>query len=215
MSAIELLVTPVADGAFDFFSDDENSPIQETPTQLPVPTPFQIDSEDRANWYLRSLGNIAAEKERVKANSAKMLADLTARENGLKSRHESDFMAFCKAELIRRKSKKKSLPLFQGVVSFKTQPASYSVCDPEAALVYARTFLPDLIEQKPVLNTSAYTAASRASRETETLDEPTGELVPGDLLPGTQVKPSYESMSIKFVAPVGAIDSDDAEGESK
>ena len=209
MTGIESLLTP-SPSAPDFFSDSE-----EAPTQLPTPPPFQIDSEDRANWYLRHLGNLAAEKERVKANSARMLADLTARENAFKSRFETQLVEWVRTELIRWKSKKKSLPLFQGVISFKTQPASYSVCDPEAALVYARTFLPELIEQKPVLNTAAYTAASRTSRETETLDEPTGELVPGNLLPGTQVKPSHESMSIKFVAPVGAIESDSAEGESK
>jgi hypothetical protein len=41
-----------------------------------LPERFAIDSEDRANWLLRKLANLNAERERIKAQSAAMIKRL-------------------------------------------------------------------------------------------------------------------------------------------
>jgi phage host-nuclease inhibitor protein Gam len=190
-------------GALDDFTDVgdafDNDPQVNTAARRIV----CIDSEDMANWYLRKLANLAAERERINANAKAMLAAIKRDEESLTAHFGPQLEQWAKEELIRRRSKTKTLPLFQGVISFKIVRSTLSVRDTEAALVHARTFYPELIETVQRLKTEDYSAIARDLRKTETRDDHTGEMIPGPLLPGCEVKPERESMSIKFVALSG------------
>ena len=100
---------------------------------------WTIDSADKADWYLRKVRQAQDEIATVKAQAAAMVRALESDLNRLNARHEADFLAFAKAELARRDDGRKTLPLFQGTVSFRTVPSSLRVCGSREAIEYART----------------------------------------------------------------------------
>lgn len=142
---------------------------------------FAIDSEDRANWLLRKLGNLAAERARVKAQADAIMAELKREEERLHQRFDAELQAFTRQALAGKKSR--TLKLLQGTVSLRTVAASMRVADTEAAFEHARTCLPDLIETKQALKVADY---GKLARET------------GEMLPGIEVTPEHETMSIRF-----------------
>lgn len=144
-------------------------------------TPFAITDEGSANWYLRRMATIAAEKIRIAAQAEKMIAELDADAQGLKFLYQHQLEAYTRAELASRGNRRKTLHLLQGSCAFKTVPPSVRVGDPAAAFAYAKE------NALPCIET------------TERLDNAEYKKLAGDaLLPGMERTESYESFSVKF-----------------
>ncbi len=160
---------------------------------------FCIDNEERANWLLRKLANLDAEKARVKAQAADILQSLTAEENRLRARFETELIEWAQREITRRGGKGKSLKLLQGTCAFRTVPAGVRVVSPAEAIDYARAQGWDMIRTVESLDADAY--------KREAL---TALLTTGEALPGVEGVPERESFSVKFL-PGRATGQGDAE----
>lgn len=153
-------------------------------TETADAAPFVIDSAERADWYLRKLANIAAEKARVKTQAAEMIRQLEADAAGLEYRFGSQLEAFARAELERRGGRRKSLPLFQGTLSFRSQPARVIVADESAALEFAQGAG---FAVKTTLDAAEYRKeAQKRLQET------------GEAIPGIQTVAAAETFSVTF-----------------
>lgn len=151
--------------------------------------PFCIDSIERAEWLLRKLANIAAEKARIKAQAALMIAQLGADAAQLEHRFGSELETFVKAELARRGGKRKSLTLLQGTCAFRTVTGGLTISDQVAAVKAARETAPDLFTVHTVedFDADGYLALAEAAKADS-----------GELLPGVDTVPDRESFSIRF-----------------
>jgi len=143
---------------------------------------FTIDSADRVEWYLRKLANIAAERERVKAQAAAILARLDTDEEGLKFRFENQVIAWTRNQV--EGSRRKSVQTLQGTVGFRKVPSRVVIDDTGKALSFAAD---SGFAVQTTLNTAEYRKeAQKRLQET------------GEVLPGCAVAPEYESFSISF-----------------
>jgi hypothetical protein len=100
----------------------------------------------------------------------------------------AELETFARETLAARGSRRKSLPLLQGTLSFRTLPAALRVADAETAYLHARTACPELIETRQELNTTAYRELTEAT---------------GELLPGIEAVPERESFRVRFGRETG------------
>ena len=98
---------------------------------------FRIDSDAAAEWFLRKLANIEAEKQRVTQQAAKMLAALDADAQRLRHLYEGELQEYVRQELARTGNRRKSLHFLQGTAAFRTVPASVKIADVQAAKMLA------------------------------------------------------------------------------
>lgn len=150
-------------------------------------TRFVIDDEGKANWYLRELRMVETEIATVKSQAAEMIRALEIDANRLRWRHEADFLAWAKEELGRRGGTRKTLPLFQGTVAFRTVPMSLRIAGSGEAIEYARSQGWDVIRTVECLDSEGYRRQA-AALLTET----------GEVLPGIEIVPERESFSVRF-----------------
>ena len=147
-----------------------------------TPEAFCIDSEERANWYARKLATIEAERARVRAQAAKIIAQLDGDEKSLKDRFEAEAREWARAELDRRyKGRRRSLALLQGTFAFRAVPATLRVDDVAAALNTAATL------GAVKVDAAAYRAAALDAQRTT-----------GELLPGCVIVPPSEHFGVSF-----------------
>ena len=147
---------------------------------------FHIDSEDAANWYLRHLANIEAEKQRILRQAAQIVKQLESDADGLRWQFEGELQEWTRQELAKRGNRRKSLTLLQGTAAFRSVPASLKISDPDAALRYAVSCLPDAVTARPTLDTEKYRAAAAAAAKA------------GQTLPGMESVPAREAFAVKF-----------------
>ena len=153
------------------------------PMNEPTATPevFCIDSEERANRYARKLATIEAERARVKAQAAKIIAQLDGDENSLKDRFEAEAREWARAELAKRGNRRRSLALLQGTFAFRAVPATIRLDDVAAALNHA-------VEVGAVkVDAAAYRAAALEAQKAT-----------GELLPGVVLVPASEHFGVNF-----------------
>lgn len=150
-------------------------------------TRFSIVSEATANWYLKKLGNLEAERARVTAQFQEIVDGLERERQRLEGRFHAELFAWAGEAIARRADGKKTLKLLQGSISFRTVPASLKVADTEAALVEARTAYPDLVQTVVKLDTTGYRKAAQEALATR-----------GEILPGVETVPERQSMSIRY-----------------
>lgn len=131
---------------------------------------FHIDSDSAANWLLRKLANLDAEKERIQRQAAEMIADLDRQKNSLEHLYGAELASYCYSKLDGRS---KTVRFLQGTCSFRTVPAGLKLDDLTAALVYAKSAALPVIETLEKLDTAAY----REIAESKLME--TGELLPG------------------------------------
>lgn len=193
-SDVPEFTSPEALEAFAPAADtDQAAPESEAPV-----TRWTIDSIDRANWFLRKRRQTEDEIATVKAQAAEMIRSLEADLNRLNARHEADFLAFAKEELARRNNGKKTLPLFQGTVAFRTVPSSLRVSGAPLAIEEAKARGWDVVKTTETLDGEAYKReAAAVLRES------------GEVLPGIEVVPERESVTIKFGKGKGEAETDD------
>ena len=144
---------------------------------------FHITDEASANWLLRKLANLEAEKQRVKAQAVEILASLDADAARLRFLYESELEHFTRERLTEGGGRTKTLRLLQGTVAFRTVPASLRVVDTDAALPHAHA----LGCTRTEVDAGAYRQAAQ-----KTLADS------GELLPGVEIVPERESFSIRF-----------------
>ena len=152
--------------------------------------------------YACKLANIEAERARVKAQAARMVAQLDADEQRLRFRFEAGAREWARAELDRRyKGRRKSLTLLQGTFAFRAVPPTLRLADEAAALDYAErraafkgnpegtgpADFPPCAPLVPVLDAVTYRQAAA------NWFEQTGELLPGCVHVGER-----ETFAVRF-----------------
>ncbi|MBC8142246.1 MAG: host-nuclease inhibitor Gam family protein [Armatimonadetes bacterium] len=157
----------------------ENTTYTEATT---LAAPFVIDSESRAEWFLAKLAAMDAERERITANAAKRAGEITADRERLMHQFGDQLTAWARQEADTRR--RKTVTMLHGSVSFRTVPARFTVADAALATESARTACPDAVSVEAVerLDHRALLDYVEAS---------------GDVLPGIELHPASESVSIK------------------
>ena len=84
--------------------------------------------------FARKLAGIEAERARVKAQAAQIVALLDADEKSLRDRFEAEAREWARAELAKRGNSRRSLTLLQGTFAFRSVPGTLRVDDTAAAL---------------------------------------------------------------------------------
>jgi hypothetical protein len=143
---------------------------------------FCIDSQFTADWLLRKLANIEAEKERVKIYARTRCAELEADAARLESQFGEQLKQWATEEAERRRRKSVTLP--NGVLSFRTTGPRLILADVDTAAEYAAS---QNFATKTVLDSAAYRDAAE-KHFTET----------GEVLPGIERTEGGESFSIRF-----------------
>jgi len=167
--------TTTHDEAIEEHSGDKRDP-------RPERAEFHITDEAGANWYARKLAGIEAERARVKAQAAKIIAQLDGDEKSLKDRFEAEAREWARQEIERRyKGRRKSLALLQGTFSFRAVPATLRIDDTAAALNTAATL------GAVKVDASAYRSAAIEAMKMR-----------GELLPGVVAVPERESFRLDF-----------------
>ena len=145
---------------------------------------FPIDA-DKADWLLKKIAGIDAEKALIKAQAEAMLRQLDQDRAGLE-RFIPQLREWGAAELERRGRGRRTLPLFHGSLSYRKVPAGLRVADEAAALNEATAR--GLVK----VDAAGYRAAALEARK-ET----------GELLPGVEVVPEREHFGIRFGKDAG------------
>lgn len=162
-------------------------PDEEEGPEESAPAVFSIDSDDKAEWYLRKLASFEAEEARIEAQAATMLGLLKTRREGFAARFGPEFEVFAREKVAARGDGKKYHDFFQGRVSFRAVAASVRISSPEDALTTARLVCPQAIQTIEKLDQTLFRAKAKQVLEDS-----------GELLPGVEMVPGREAMSIKF-----------------
>ena len=117
---------------------------------------FAINTIDAANWYLRRLANLEAEKQRVTQQSAAIVAQLDADAETLRYLYEGQLQNFVRQELAANGNRRKSLHFLQGTACFRHVGPSLRITDNAAALDFCRRNLPDAVKVTETLDTTRY-----------------------------------------------------------
>jgi phage host-nuclease inhibitor protein Gam len=144
---------------------------------------FHIDSDGAANWYLRRLANLEAEKQRVQAQAAAIIKQLESDAERLRYLYDAELEEYVRQKLSTSGSRRKSVHFLQGTAGWRTVPATVKVTDPLAALDYASRCLPEAVRTQQVLDTARY---RQVVEET------------GELLPGVEVTQAQEVFRVTF-----------------
>lgn len=158
--------------ANDFFNTDAIASDTPTPKDAAA-LPFVIDSEERAEWYLRKLANLDAETDRIKANTAKRLQEIATDREGLVQRFGDQLTGWAKGEAERRR--RKTVTLQNGSIAFRAVPSRLVIENDADAMQTAKLVCPDAVTVETI---EKLDRAALIARATETLQE-TGELLPG------------------------------------
>jgi phage host-nuclease inhibitor protein Gam len=148
---------------------------------------FHITTDSAADWLLRRLANIEAEKARITAQAAEMVRQLDTDAQRLKHLYEGELLDYCRRKMEENGNRRRSCTFFQGSVSFRSVPPSVKVADPAAALVYAQDSGLSAVKTVVTLDAALYRAeAERHMQET------------GELLPGVETTPEHETHRLSF-----------------
>jgi phage host-nuclease inhibitor protein Gam len=148
---------------------------------------FHIDSDSAANWLLRRLANIEAEKARVTAQAAQICKDLDADAQRLRHLYEGELIDFARQRLAETGRGKRTLHLLQGSVHLRFVPASIRVFDPFRALEYAQRSAPELVKTAVTIDAGGY--RDQAAKHFKAT---------GQLLPGIESTPAHETHRVSF-----------------
>jgi hypothetical protein len=162
---------------------------------LPLWSPHMFTADDIGYKYLRRKGNIQNEIATVKAAAAEIVAALEAKEARLDRRYKdaSEKLAF---SLLPRKPDgellEKTLKTLYGSMLFTHCEARTIVSDADAAADYAREKGFELFEFVEKFDGQGYVKLALMER-----------VATGELLPGTEIVPERESLSIRFTKKKG------------
>jgi hypothetical protein len=167
------------------FTDNRLSGTEEKPEGAAA---FVIDSESAANWYLKKITLMQAEKDILKAQYEQRVKEIDTDKARLETMYQSQLEAWARREQETRR--RKTITLGYGTVSFRTVPAHVKVSDIDAAIEHAQTLGEGFVFSVVKLDTAAYAKhCEKAMQE--------GENPNGVTLPGCEWIPTRESVSIK------------------
>ena len=147
---------------------------------------FHITDRQSAEWLLRKLGNLRAERARIVAQSEALLRQLDADRDSLLHLYGGELEAWAREELQRRGGRRKTLHTLQGSLRFRNVPARLSITDERAAIDRAQQEgLPDSLYTQWRLDRDAYLRHATAHWE-ET----------GEYLDGVESHPERETFLI-------------------
>lgn len=158
----------------------------ETATQDPQER-FQIDSEERANWLLKKLAAIDAERALIKAQAKKRDEELKADHDSLMGRFGEQLRAWAREEASRRK--RQGVTLMYGTLAFRAQPARLVVASEPDAITTAKVVCPDAVSVEAVERFDRESFLAYATAQFEAT---------GELLPGIDRQEAGESFSVRF-----------------
>ena len=152
-----------------------------------IPETWVIDSEEKANWYLRRLGNLNAEKQRITYQHNAMLINLDRQIASLTGRHALDLEHY--AARMLDGTKDQTLRLSQGSCIFRVVPQSIRLGDRVAATAWAQAHAADLVtvRTEDVLETNALRKLAQQRLDAD-----------GELIPGMEVTPAHLSFRVAF-----------------
>lgn len=104
---------------------------------------FTIDSAERADWLLKRLMHLDAEKATVEAMAAQRVEELEADKNRLMARFGGELEAWARTEAEKRH--RQTITLMYGAVSFRKVAARLTVTSEADAITTARAVLPQAI----------------------------------------------------------------------
>lgn len=149
------------------------------------PESFHIDSAERADWLLKKLMHLDAEKATITAMAAQRIEELEADKNRLMGRFSGELEAWAREEAERRR--RQTVTLSYGSVSFRKVASRLTVTSEADAITTARAVLPEAIQTVEHFDKAAYLAHAKTTLETT-----------GELLPGIETTEERTSFSIKF-----------------
>ena len=154
----------------------------------PGPNDFHITDRNAAEWLLRKLGNLKAERTRVTLQAEAITRALDADRDRLLRLYGGELEEWARNELKDRKSRTKTLHTLQGSVRFRNVPSRLSIADEAAAIGYAdEEELTSCLSLAWNLDRAAYLRlAEERFKET------------GELLDGIESHPERESFIIAF-----------------
>src|SRR5579862_5226360 len=103
--------------------------IEPTPETTEQPAAFLIDSDERAEWLLRKLANLEAEKARVQTQAEQILKQLESDAERLRFLFGAQLEEYCRRKIEASKSRRRSVTFLQGTCAFRTVPATVKVTD--------------------------------------------------------------------------------------
>lgn len=159
-----------------------------TDTEAPVIRPrFAIDTEDKANWLLRAHLVLNAEEQQIERQAAARLADIRKRRASLKARFDLELEDWARSEMENRRVKGKTLKLLCGNISFRTVRGGLKLTDADSAIDHAKVLgaVQEIVTVKIDRDRYVQIAQDALHRT-------------GELLPGIEMLPDRESMSIRF-----------------
>lgn len=145
---------------------------------------FTIDSAERADWLLKKLMHLDAEKATVEAMAAQRIEELEADRNRLLARFGGELENWARTEAETRR--RQTVTLSYGSVSFRKVASRLTVTSEADAITTARAVLPQAIQTVERFDKAAYLAHAKATLETT-----------GELLPGIETTEERTSFSIK------------------
>ena len=148
---------------------------------------FHITDDASANWLLRKLANLEAEKARIQAQAAEMVRQLDADAERLKHLYEGELLDYCRRTLAANGNRRRSCTFLQGSVSFRSVGPSVKVSDPAEALVYAQESGLHVVKTVVTLDMGAFREQAEAYMQ---------EM--GELLPGLETTPEHETHRLTF-----------------
>ena len=159
----------------------------EEPAIPKQPEHFHICDENSANWLLRKLGNIEAEKARIHAQAETLLQQLDGDRKALEGLYLQQLETYARQTLSDKGNKRRSLTLLQGTCGFRIVKGGLRLTDEAAALVYAQEMATDAVKVKVVerLDTTRYRELAQFHLITT-----------GELLPGAEVTEDRETFSV-------------------
>jgi hypothetical protein len=147
---------------------------------------FHVTNDAAANWYLRKLANIEAEKRRVKAQAEAIVRQLDAEAERLRYLYEAELQEYVRQKVADGGNRRRSVHFLQGTCAFRTVPATVRITDTLAALDYATRCLPEAVKTQQVLDTARYRQIVEAT---------------GELLPGVELTPDQEIFRLSIGKP--------------
>ena len=151
------------------------------------PEPFCIDSDQRAEWLLRKLANLEAERVRVTAQAQAIVKQLTADAEDLHFLYGAQLESYCRAKLAQSGNRRRSVHFLQGTCAFRTVPAGLRISDQAAALHFAQDCGLGVVRHVATLDAAGYRDLA-AKHLVDT----------GETLPGVETTPARDAFAIKF-----------------
>jgi hypothetical protein len=151
--------------------------------EVPAREEFHINSEAAANWYLKKLANIEAEKARVTQQAALIVAQLESDAESLRYCFESELQNYVRRQLAATGSRRKSVHFLQGTACFRTVPAGIRISDSVAALNFCRVNLPGAVKTTETLDAGKYRDFAEKQAEA---------------VPGVETTPAREAFRVTF-----------------